>query len=69
MKRFFMDCRDYPSEVHCTVALFAATRDELLEAVIHHRRQVHGNKDTPQFRANIAKQLKEAPPLLRCHRL
>lgn len=68
MKRFFMDCRDHPSDVHCTVALFAATRDELLEAVIQHRRTVHGNQDTPQFRANIAKQLKEAPPLLRCHR-
>ena len=64
-----MDCRDYPSNVPCTVSLFAATKDELLEAVILHHRNVHGNRDTPKFRATIAKQLKEAPPLLRCHRL
>lgn len=64
-----MDCRDYPGDVACTVSLFAATKDELLEAVVLHRGQVHGNKDTPQFRKTMAKQLKEAPPLLRCHRL
>ena len=68
MKRFFMDCRDYPTDVACTVSLFAATKDELMEAVVMHRKKVHGNKDTPQFRETLAKQLKEAPPLLRCHR-
>jgi hypothetical protein len=68
MKRYFMDCRDHPSDINCTVSLFAATKEELLEAVIHHRRKVHGNEDTPQFRKAIAKRLKEAPPLLRCHR-
>ena len=64
-----MDCRDHPGNAPCTVSLFAATKDELIEAVVLHLKKVHGNEDTPKFRENIAKQLiKEAPPLLRCHR-
>jgi len=36
MKRYFIDCREHPSDVKCTVALSADTKEELLEAVVQH---------------------------------
>jgi len=63
MSRYHIDCRNYPSkEVHCTVALSADTKEELLEAVVQHGTKVHGYKDTPEFRENIVKEFKEGRP-------
>jgi predicted small metal-binding protein len=59
MNRKYIDCRDYPGEVKCSVALYADTDDELLEAVVQHGALVHGYKDTPEFRENIRKEFKE----------
>lgn len=36
MTRMFVDCRDYPSESHCTVAISADSRRELIEAAAQH---------------------------------
>jgi hypothetical protein len=33
MGRKFIDCREFPSEMNCTLALSADNEDELLEAV------------------------------------
>ncbi len=56
MSRYFIDCRDYPSsDMKCTVALSADTKEELLEAVVQHGSKVHGYEDTPEFRKNIVK--------------
>lgn len=62
MNRYFIDCRDYPSDVKCTVALSADTREELLEAVVQHGTTVHGYEDTPEFREMIVKGFKEGTP-------
>ena len=63
MKRYFIDCRDYPSDVKCTLALSADTKEELLEAVVQHGIKVHGYEDTPEFREQIIKGFTEmAPP-------
>ncbi len=59
MKRYFIDCRDYPGDVKCTVALSADTKDELLEAVVQHGTKVHGYEDTPDFREMIVNGFKE----------
>ena len=59
MKRYYIDCRDYPSDVKCTVALSADTKEELLEAVVQHGTKVHGYEDTPEFRGQIVKGFKE----------
>lgn len=59
MSRFSIDCRDYPGEVKCTVALSADSKKELLEAVVEHGTKVHGYKDTEEFRENILKEFKE----------
>jgi predicted small metal-binding protein len=62
MKRYFIDCRDHPSDVKCTVALSADTKEELLEAVVQHGTKVHGYKDTPEFRKTIVNEIKAGTP-------
>ena len=62
MARYFIDCRDYPGDVKCTVALAADTKQELLEVVVQHGIKVHGYKDTPEFREKIVKEFKEGTP-------
>jgi predicted small metal-binding protein len=59
MKRYSIDCRDHPSDMKCTVALSADTKEELLEAVVQHGTNVHGYEDTPEFREQIVKEFKE----------
>jgi predicted small metal-binding protein len=64
MKRYFIDCRNYPGDVKCTLALSADTKEELLEAVLQHGTKVHGFEDTPEFREQIVKGFTEmAPPV------
>jgi predicted small metal-binding protein len=58
MGRMFVDCRDYPSEMNCTVAISADTQKELLEAAVHHAVAVHGHQDSPELRHELAKMIK-----------
>ncbi len=62
MARKYIDCRDYPGDVACTVAICAESEDELLEAVVQHGRVVHGYDDTPQFRDQMRQAMKEGSP-------
>ena len=62
MARYYIDCRDYPGDVKCSVALSADTKEELLEVVIQHGGKVHGYEDTPEFRENIVKEFKGGTP-------
>ena len=64
MERYFVDCREYPSDVKCTVAIAADKKEELLEAVVHHGAKVHGYTDTYEFREKIMKGMKEGTPPL-----
>jgi predicted small metal-binding protein len=64
MGRKYIDCRDYPGNVKCSVALSADNDEELLEVVVQHGIKVHGYEDTPEFREKISKEFKEgAPPV------
>lgn len=65
MSRYFIDCRNYPGDIKCSVALAADTKEELLEAVVQHGTLVHGYEDTPEFRETIMKGLKEGTPPLK----
>lgn len=58
MARHFIDCRDYPSEMNCTVAISADNKKELVDAAVQHAVAVHGHHDTPQFRAQIEQLIK-----------
>jgi predicted small metal-binding protein len=62
MDRYFIDCRDYPSDVNCSVALSANTKEELLEAVVQHGAKIHGYEDTFEFRDQIVKEFKKGTP-------
>jgi predicted small metal-binding protein len=64
MSRYYIDCREHPGDVKCTVALAADSREELLEAVVEHGRAVHGYEDTPEFRNQIMQGMKEGTPPL-----
>jgi predicted small metal-binding protein len=58
MARMLVDCRDYPSEMNCTVAISADTKNELVNAAVQHAVAVHGHQDSPQLREQLAKMIK-----------
>jgi predicted small metal-binding protein len=62
MARRYIDCRDYPSEKNCTVAISADSEDELLDAAVRHAVEVHGHADTPQFRNDLRHLIKTGMP-------
>lgn len=61
MSRKYIDCRDYPSEMNCTLALSADSEKELLEAAVQHAVAVHGHEDSPAFREQLRGLLKDVP--------
>ena len=53
MSRKYIDCREYPSESKCTVAISADSDRELLDAAVQHAVAVHGHKDSSEMRAKL----------------
>jgi len=65
MARKYVDCRAYPSEMNCTVAIADDTEEELLEAAVQHAVAVHGHSDGPELRDQLRHGCREGtPPLL-----
>ncbi len=62
MARQYIDCRAFPSEMNCSVAIAADTERELLEAAVQHAVAVHGHADTPEFRKMIASAFQTGSP-------
>jgi len=60
--RKYIDCRDVPSEMNCTIAISADSDDELLEAAVQHAVAVHGHSDSPEFRSQLRSAFKEGTP-------
>ena len=59
MTRYSVDCREHPSDVKCSLALSADTKEELQEAVVQHAIKVHGFQDTSEARSQINNLIKE----------
>ena len=59
MARYSIDCRKYPSESNCSVAISADTPKELVDAAVQHAVAVHGHQDTPEFREQLATMVKQ----------
>jgi predicted small metal-binding protein len=59
MARKYIDCREVPSEMNCSVGIAADTEDELLEAAVQHAVAVHSHEDTPELRSMIRQGMKE----------
>lgn len=64
MVRRYIDCREFPSEMKCTVAISADSEEELVEAATQHAIAVHGEHDTPVFRQEIRKAIHQGTPPL-----
>lgn len=62
MARTFIDCREFPSDMHCSVALSADTEQELLDAAVQHAVAVHHHADTPELRQQLRQLFKEGTP-------
>jgi predicted small metal-binding protein len=62
MGRKYIDCRDYPGDVKCTLALSANSEDELLDAAMPHAVKVHGYEDTPETREKLREGIKDGTP-------
>ncbi|HTQ70694.1 MAG TPA: DUF1059 domain-containing protein [Acidocella sp.] len=62
MARKYVDCRQFPSESKCTVAISADSEKELMEVAVQHAVAAHGHKDTPELRAQLRHAIKEGAP-------
>ena len=62
MSRKYIDCRDFPSETGCTVAISADSEDELVEAAARHAVEVHGHQDGPELRAMLRDGVRTGAP-------
>lgn len=62
MTRKYIDCREYPSDMNCSVAISADTDKELLTAAVQHAVAVHQHQDTPELRAQLKQLFKEGTP-------
>jgi predicted small metal-binding protein len=62
MGRKFIDCREFPSDTNCTIAISADTEGELVEAAVQHAVAVHRHQDTPELREQIKSIIKDGTP-------
>ena len=53
MSRKYIDCREFPGDIKCTIAMAADTEAELMEAAVQHAVAVHGYEDSPELRKEI----------------
>jgi predicted small metal-binding protein len=53
MTRKYIDCREFPSEMNCTVALAADSENELMEVAVQHAVAVHHHTDSPELRSQL----------------
>lgn len=62
MARKFIDCRNFPSDTKCTVAISADSMDELVEVATQHAVLVHKHLDSPELRQQIRASVREGNP-------
>lgn len=62
MGRKYIDCREYPSDTGCSIAISADREDEVVEAAAQHAIKVHGHEDSPQLREQLREMVKEGAP-------
>jgi len=58
-KRKSIDCRWFPSDIKCTLVI-SGKEEEVVKAATEHAVSAHGEIDTPEFRKEIHRLLKEA---------
>ena len=64
MSRKYIDCREFPSDSNCSVAMSADSEKELLDVAVQHAVAVHQHKDTPELRSQLRQLFKDGTPPL-----
>jgi predicted small metal-binding protein len=62
MSRKSVDCREFPSDINCTITIAADREDELVEVATQHAVHAHKHQDTPELRNMIRSSIKEGVP-------
>ena len=62
MNRKYIDCRELPSEMNCSVAIAADSEDELMQAAVQHAVEVHGHEDSDELRSQLRRGMHDGTP-------
>jgi predicted small metal-binding protein len=62
MTRKYIDCREFPSEMNCSVTIAADREEELIDAAAQHAVAVHKHADTPELRQQLKGIMHEGRP-------
>jgi predicted small metal-binding protein len=62
MTRKYIDCREFPSDTQCSVAISADSEEELLQAAVDHAVSVHHHSDSPELRQQLRQLFKDGMP-------
>ena len=57
-KRKVIDCRWFPTEKPCDVAI-SGNEEEVLNIAVQHAVQSHGHRDTPELREQLRSMLRD----------
>jgi len=55
------DCRDFPSEMNCTLTI-TGEEEEVVRAAGEHAESVHGHKNSAELREQVRSMLKDEIP-------
>ena len=56
--RKVIDCRKFPAEKPCSIAI-SGTEEDVLELAVLHATTVHGHSDSPELREKIRSMLED----------
>ncbi|MTW13563.1 DUF1059 domain-containing protein [Pseudoduganella eburnea] len=62
MSRKFIDCREFPGDTYCSVAISADSEDELIEIAVQHAISAHKHADSPELRSAIRSMMHDGMP-------
>ena len=68
MARKYIDCREFPNEANCTLAISGAEQ-EVLDAAVMHAVSVHGHEDAPELRETTSRNVERHAREPGCGRL
>jgi predicted small metal-binding protein len=57
-QRKYIDCREIPSEMNCSLKI-SGTEAEVLEAAVQHAVATHGHENTAELREQLRRSLKD----------
>jgi hypothetical protein len=61
MSRKVADCRDFPSEIGCTLTI-SGEESEVLAAAAQHAVSAHGHEDNDELRSWLQQNMKDEAP-------